>query len=164
MSVTIALRQDGVKRPFRLRLLTRLAIWAGRLLALLKPHRLRRVLVRLSKGVPPAGVEEVREAREAVLAASLSLNGLRACLPRSLSIVMLCRFQGRWPTWSVGVRSMPPFLAHAWVEVGREMIGEKGGYDSFSRLITVPPAEPAPVPPSSSGASGEPAASREETG
>lgn len=139
MSVNIALSRSREKRPVKLRVLTRLAICAARLLALLKPHLLRRVLTRLSKGAEAADVTQTRAARDSVLASSLSLHGLRACLPRSLSTALLCRFQGAWPTWCVGVRSAPPFAAHAWVEVGKEMIGETGGYDSYSRLFTVPP-------------------------
>lgn len=146
MSVTVALSRDRRPRPWKLRLQTRLAICLARILALLKPYVLRRVLARLSKGVAAAGATEVRTARDSVLASSLGLHGLRACLPRSLATALLCRFRGGWPTWCVGVRTAPPFAAHAWVEAGREMIGETGGYESYSRLFTVPPTTPLPTP------------------
>jgi hypothetical protein len=136
MSVTITLQRDRARRPVKLRLQTRLAVCVARLLTFCKPHLLRRILTRLSRGAAAADAAQVQAARDSVLAASLGLHGLRACLPRSLAITVLCRLQGRWPTWCVGVRTAPPFMAHAWVESGREMIGETGGYDSFARLIT----------------------------
>ncbi|MBM7054924.1 MULTISPECIES: lasso peptide biosynthesis B2 protein [Streptomyces] len=139
MSIDVALDRDRTGRPLRLRLLTRLAICAARPLALLKPHLLTRVLTRLSRGAAPASSAQVHAARGSVLAASLSLNGLRSCLPRSVSITLLCRLQGVWPTWCVGVRAAPPFAAHAWVEADGEMIGERGRPESFARLIAVSP-------------------------
>jgi hypothetical protein len=106
MSITVALDRDRTRRPLRLRLLTRLAICTARLLALLRPHLLTRVLTRLSRGAAPASSAQAHAARSSVLAASLSLNGLRSCLPRSVSIALLCRLQGVWPTWCVGVRAV----------------------------------------------------------
>lgn len=151
MSVTIALDRSRPKRPWKLRILTRLAICAARLLVFLKPHTLRRVLIRLSKGAAAADAVQAKEARDSVLASSLSLHGLRACLPRSLSTALLCRFRGVWPTWCVGVRTAPPFAAHAWVEVDEELIGETGGYASYSRLFTVPPVREDSTAPAPSG-------------
>ncbi|MEU1310297.1 lasso peptide biosynthesis B2 protein [Streptomyces cinnamoneus] len=139
MSITVALSKDRVRRPLRVRLLTRLAICVARVLVLLKPHLLKRVLTRIARGAAAADSAQAHAARASVLAASLSLNGLRACLPRSVSIALLCRLQGGWPTWCVGVRGAPPFAAHAWIEVGEELIGEQGRYEGFARLISVPP-------------------------
>lgn len=141
MSITVALDSDRARRPLRLRLLTRLAICAARLLVLLRPHLLTRVLSRLSRNAAAADSAQANAARDSVLAASLSLNGLRSCLPRSVSIALLCRLQGVWPTWCVGVRAAPPFAAHAWVEVDGELIGERGRSDSLARLITVAPTK-----------------------
>lgn len=141
MSIIVALERNRTGRPLRLRLLTRLAICTARLLVLLKPHLLTRVLTRLSRGAAAADSTQAHAARASVLAASLSLNGLRSCLPRSVSIALLCRLQGVWPTWCVGVRAAPPFAAHAWVEAGGELIGERGNPDTFARLITVAPVE-----------------------
>ncbi|MFI2316825.1 lasso peptide biosynthesis B2 protein [Streptomyces sp. CB00072] len=146
MSVTVALNRDHRPRSWKLRLQTRLAICLARTLALFKPYVLRRLLTRLSKGAAPADAAVTTAARDSVLASSLGLHGLRACLPRSLAVAVLCRLRGTWPTWCVGVRTAPPFAAHAWVEAGQEMIGETGGYDSYSRLFTVPPTTPLPPP------------------
>ncbi|MFC8623128.1 lasso peptide biosynthesis B2 protein [Streptomyces anulatus] len=146
MSVTVALNRDHRPRSWKLRLQTRLAICLARILALFKPYVLRRLLTRLSKGAAPADAAVTTAARDSVLASSLGLHGLRACLPRSLAVALLCRLRGTWPTWCVGVRTAPPFAAHAWVEAGQEMIGETGGYDSYSRLFTVPPTTPLPPP------------------
>ncbi|MEU2072372.1 lasso peptide biosynthesis B2 protein [Streptomyces anulatus] len=144
MSVTVALNRDHRPRSWKLRLQTRLAICLARILTLFKPYVLRRLLTRLSKGAVAADAAAVTAARDSVLASSLGLHGLRACLPRSLATALLCRLRGTWPTWCVGVRTAPPFAAHAWVEAGREMIGETGGYDSYARLFTVPPTTPLP--------------------
>ncbi|PVC85053.1 lasso peptide biosynthesis B2 protein [Streptomyces sp. CS131] len=157
MSVTVALNRDHRPRSWKLRLQTRLAICLARILALFKPYVVRRVLVRLSKGAKAADAAEITTARDSVLASSLGLHGLRACLPRSLATALLCRFRGAWPTWCVGVRTAPPFAAHAWVEAGREMIGETGGYDSYSRLFTVPPTTPLPLAENEPATEDEPA-------
>jgi len=142
MSITVALERDRTRRPLRLRLLTRLAICTARLLVLLKPHLQTRVLTRLSRGAAAADSAQAYAARASVLASSLSLAGLRACLPRSVSITLLCRLQGVWPTYCVGVRAAPPFAAHAWIEADGELIGERGRPDSFARLITIAPPKP----------------------
>ncbi|MFJ9692635.1 lasso peptide biosynthesis B2 protein [Kitasatospora sp. NPDC101183] len=142
MSITVALSRERVRRPLKLRLQTRVAICVARPLAMLKPHLLQRVLTRLARGATAADGAQAHAARASVLAASLSLNGLRSCLPRSVSIAVLCRLQGVWPTWCVGVRCAPPFAAHAWIEVGEELIGEPGLHGAFARLISVGPAAP----------------------
>lgn len=141
MSLTVALSRDRTPRSLKLRFQTRIAIAAARALTLLKPHLLKAALTRLSRGAAPATPEQAHAARRSVLAGSLPLNGLRSCLPRSVSIALLCRIQGTWPTWTVGVRGAPPFGAHAWIEVGEELIGEIGEYEGYRRLISVPPQQ-----------------------
>ncbi len=72
-------------------------------------------------------------------AASLRCAGPMGCLPRSLGTALLCRLRGTWPTWCTGVRVVPPFAAHAWVEVDGRPVHEGVPDDYFSRLITVAP-------------------------
>ncbi|MEU9031356.1 lasso peptide biosynthesis B2 protein [Streptomyces sp. NPDC048383] len=140
MSLTTALPRDrGARLPLRRRLWIRTLVGAARLLVLLAPHRLRRALTFLSRGAAPATAAQALRARGAVLEASLAMNGMRSCLPRSVAVALLCRSRGVWPTWCVGVRAAPPFTAHAWVEAEGGLVGEKGRYESWSRLITVGP-------------------------
>jgi hypothetical protein len=142
MSLTTALPRDrGARLPLRRRLWIRTLVGAARVLVRLKPHRLRRVLGYLSRGAAPATAAEAGRAREEVLDTSLAMNGLMSCLPRSVSVALLCRSRGVWPTWCVGVRTAPPFTAHAWVEAEGELVGEPGRHDSWARLITVGPRQ-----------------------
>ncbi|GGM56334.1 hypothetical protein GCM10012275_29290 [Longimycelium tulufanense] len=133
----------ALNRPGGLRLGTRLrartAVTAAKLLALLPPRRIRTVLHLLRRGARPATAAETQRARDAAEAVSLSCAGPRGCLPRSLATTLLCRWSGYWPTWCVGVRIVPPFGAHAWVEADGELVGEQVPATYFSRLITVPP-------------------------
>ncbi|MGA5816294.1 lasso peptide biosynthesis B2 protein [Kitasatospora sp. NPDC094028] len=141
MSLTIHLSRNRRRRSLGLRLRTRVAIAVARPLVFLPPHRLRRVLAVLSRGARPATIGQATVARESVLASSLGLNGLRACLPRSVAVALLCRTGGVWPTWCVGTRVVPPFAAHAWVEAEGQLVGEPGVYGSYARLITVAPGQ-----------------------
>ncbi|GAB3487272.1 lasso peptide biosynthesis B2 protein [Amycolatopsis cihanbeyliensis] len=129
--------------PFRRRVAARAAVAVARALATLPPQRVRRVLVVLRRGARQATHREARSARDAVLAVSLTCLGPQGCLPRSLAVTVLCRMRGSWPTWCVGVRAMPPFGAHAWVEAGGEPVDENVPADYFRRLIAVEPAGPA---------------------
>lgn len=67
------------------------------------------------------------------------MRALRACLPRSLAIVLLCRFRGAWPTWCAGVRRAAPFSAHAWAEVDGCSVGELNVAEAFVPLVKVAP-------------------------
>jgi hypothetical protein len=73
-----------------------------------------------------------------VVAVSLACSAREGCLARSLATVLLCRLQGRWPTWCVGARRLPPFAAHAWVEAEGVMVGEDYPPDYFRTLFSVP--------------------------
>ncbi|MER6713636.1 lasso peptide biosynthesis B2 protein [Streptomyces sp. NPDC006129] len=126
--------------PLR-RLEVRLVVAVARLLATRRPRRVRTVLERLSRGARPATVEETRAARDAVVAVSLACAGREGCLPRSLATALLCRLRGRWPTWCVGARRLPPFGAHAWVEAEGVPVGEEYPPGYFRPLFTVACAE-----------------------
>ncbi|MGP3966828.1 lasso peptide biosynthesis B2 protein [Streptomyces sp. 6N223] len=132
-------RPAGV--PFSHRLAALLVLPPAFALARLPPHRLRRVLLTLRRGASPAGAAQAQAARDAVCAVSLRCASPRGCLPRSLAAALMCRLWGTWPTWCTGVRALPPFAAHAWIEADGHLVGEGDvPHDYFRRLITVAPA------------------------
>jgi hypothetical protein len=124
--------------PLRRRILTHLAVGAARLLAAQSPRRIRRVLGWLRRGAQPATFEQAKAARDTVVSVSLTCAGREGCLPRSLATILLCRLRGRWPIWCVGVRRMPPFGAHAWVEADGVPVDEDYPPDYFRKFFTVP--------------------------
>jgi Transglutaminase-like superfamily len=125
--------------PLPRRVLVRVVVAAARLLATQSPRRIRRVLGFLRRGAKPATVEQVQAARDAVTAVSLTCAAREGCVPRSLATILLCRLRGRWASWSVGARRIPPFGAHAWVEVGGVPVGEdEYPPDYFRAFFTVP--------------------------
>jgi hypothetical protein len=125
--------------PLPRRVLVRVAVGAARLLATQSPRRIRRVLGFLRRGAEPATFDQVRAARDAVTAVSLTCAAREGCVPRSLATILLCRLRGRWASWSVGARRIPPFGAHAWVEVGGIPVGEdEYPPDYFRKFFTVP--------------------------
>jgi Transglutaminase-like superfamily len=124
--------------PLPRRIVTYLAVGAARLLATQSPRRIRMVLGWLRRGAKPATVEQAKAARDAVVAVSLACAAREGCVCRSLATVLLCRLRGRWVTWCVGARRVPPFAAHAWVEADGVMVGEDYPADYFRTLFTVP--------------------------
>jgi hypothetical protein len=138
MSVPEAILYQPRSVPFRRRLVARAAVGAARLLATRSPARIRAVLCWLRRGARPATVEQARRARDTVVAVSLTCAAREGCVARSLATVLLCRLHGQWPSWCVGVRRVPPFAAHAWVEAGGVPVGEDYPPDYFRTLLTVP--------------------------
>jgi Transglutaminase-like superfamily len=120
------------------RIAARLAVAAARLLATRSPRRIKAVLGCLRRGARPASYAEAKAARDAVVNVSLACAGREGCLPRSLATVLLCRLHGRWTTWAVGVRRIPPFGAHAWVEADGLPVDEAYPPDYYRTLFTVP--------------------------
>ncbi|SEM64669.1 lasso peptide biosynthesis B2 protein [Streptacidiphilus jiangxiensis] len=125
---TLALR----RRPLPL-----LAVGAARVLARVKPARLRRILEFARRGARPATVEQAAAAREQIVAVSLRCAG-NNCLQRSVAAALLCRLRGTWPTWCTGVRTHP-FAAHAWIQVDGEPVGEPHPAGFFQPLLAVAP-------------------------
>ncbi|MFG1671383.1 lasso peptide biosynthesis B2 protein [Streptomyces sp. Y7] len=130
-------RPTGV--PLRRRLAARLVLLPAVVLALLPPRRLRAVLGVLRRGAAPAGTAQAQRARDAMCAVSLRCTGPKGCLPRSLGAALLCRLLGTWPTWCAGVRVVPPFTAHAWIEAEGRPVGEDVPDGYFARLVAVEP-------------------------
>lgn len=119
------------------RMTVRAAVVTAFGLAKLRPGRLRAVLERVAAGAEPADPALAEEAFHAVVDASRRCAGWRGCLPRSVAVALLCRGRGTWPEWCAGVRSTPPFAAHAWVESGGRLIAEPGEPSAYSALIRV---------------------------
>jgi hypothetical protein len=127
----------GARLTPRARAAATLAVLLARLASRLPPRHLRRVLARVSRSARPATYGEALAAREAVTSVSLACRALEGCLLRSLATALLCRLRGTWPAWRVGVRTVPPFGAHAWVEADGEMVGELYPPGYFSTLLSV---------------------------
>lgn len=136
MSVLVTLERQR-QLPVRHRVLALLAVGAARLLATLRPRRLRRVLELARRGARPATRQQAEAARRAVVAVSLRCAG-RGCLQRSIAATLYCRAHGTWPTWCTGVRTNP-FAAHAWIQVDGQPIGEPYPAGHYRILLTIPP-------------------------
>jgi hypothetical protein len=119
---------------------TRVAVGIGRVLARRKPKQIKAVLEKLQTGARPATAAEARHARDSVLTVSPRCSGDRACLPRSIASMVLCRLRGVSPVWCVGVLVAPPFIAHAWIEAEGKSIGETLDLSHYRRMIAVGPA------------------------
>jgi hypothetical protein len=138
MSVPETIFYDPHTVPWRRRIVTQLAVVLAHLLATQPPVRIRRILRLLRRRAQPATFQEAKAARDAVVAVSLACAGREGCLPRSLATILLCRVRGQWPTWCVGARRLPPFGAHAWVEVDGLPVDEDYPPDYFRKFFTVP--------------------------
>ncbi|MFJ8106844.1 lasso peptide biosynthesis B2 protein [Streptomyces sp. NPDC096132] len=130
-------RPTGVPLPRRLT--ARLVLLPALAVALLPPRRIRSVLGVLRRGARPATAAQAQNARDAMCAVSLRCAGPKGCLPRSLGAALLCRLGGTWPTWCTGVRVVPPFAAHAWIEAEGDPVGEGLPEGYFARLVAVGP-------------------------
>ncbi|MFI1701856.1 lasso peptide biosynthesis B2 protein [Streptomyces bobili] len=129
--------------PLARRLAACLVLVPAVALAMLPPRRIRTVLGILRRGAVPASTAQAQDARDAMCAASLHCAGPKGCLPRSLGAALLCRLHGTWPTWCAGVRVVPPFTAHAWIEADGGPVGEGVPEGYFARLVAVaPPSRP----------------------
>ena len=132
---TVGHRPGAVPLPARL--LAYAVIGVARVLATRSPARIRAVLGVVRHGARPATYEQAKAARDTVVAVSLTCAAREGCLPRSLATALLCRLHGSWPAWSVGVRRLPPFAAHAWVEAEGSMVDEDYPPDYFRPLMQV---------------------------
>ncbi|MFF1377798.1 lasso peptide biosynthesis B2 protein [Streptomyces sp. NPDC058308] len=130
-------RPSGV--PFGRRMAARVVLLPAVALSLLPPRRIRALLDVARRGARPATAAQAKDARDAMCAVSLRCAGPKGCLPRSLGAALLCRLGGSWPTWCTGVRVVPPFTAHAWIEADGRPVDEGVPDDYFTRLIAVAP-------------------------
>lgn len=116
-------------------------ILVSRMISRLSPGAIARVLAFLSRGSAPATAEIAERAYTDVTKSSIGMAGPYSCLPRSISVALLCRMRGYWPRWCVGARMHPPFAAHAWVESpeGRA-VGEMENREIYQVLLSVGPS------------------------
>nr|BAL72549.1 lariatin biosynthetic protein [Rhodococcus jostii] len=119
----------------RLRLASALSL--GKALSHLPPGLLRRSMTAFAAKARPASYREAEAAVVSITQYSKASAGPGSCLQRSISVCILMRLDGRWPTWCVGVPSKPPFRAHAWIEAGGQIVAELGDMNSYSRLMTI---------------------------
>jgi hypothetical protein len=85
----------------------------------------------------PAGSEDLEEVRRLGSAVSRTLAllpGDTRCLARSLVLTRLLARRGIPARLVIGARTMPEFLAHAWVEYGGQPVLSPGD-GSFGRLV-----------------------------
>lgn len=134
MSVPVSLEM-GDRLPWYRQAGPRFAVGIARLLAMLPPARLQRVLQALSVGARPGTYDQALRARRAAVGVSARCAGL-GCLQRSVAVVIMCRMRGRWPDWCTGFRTQP-FAAHAWVEVDGMPVDEPGDLGPFKTVLAV---------------------------
>jgi hypothetical protein len=132
---TPVLPESGQRLPVRQQFGPRCAVGVARLLAMLPPARLQRVLRWLSRGASPVGYADALRARQSAVAVSTRCAGL-GCLQRSVATVLLCRARGGWADWCTGFR-VAPFAAHAWVEAGGQPVGEPFDMSTFRTVLAV---------------------------
>jgi hypothetical protein len=133
--------RPSAKLAWRRRAAAMAAVMVAKVVSFLPPHSLKRLLDRLAQSARPANYDEAAAAREAVNAVSLACRAREGCLPRSIATAVLCRMRGAWPSWRTGVRRLPPFEAHAWVEADGRMVAEPYPPDYFVPLIVVSPGQ-----------------------
>ncbi len=141
MSMPMSLHRRERGLPLRRRVLALAAVGAAQLIARQPPGRIHSVLAWARRGATRADYHQALAAREAVTAVSLMCRGPRGCVPRSVATALVCRASGAWPTWCVGVRTVAPFGAHAWVEADGTIVGESVPANYFRPLLTVGPPD-----------------------
>lgn len=132
--MSYVLPQAGIRVGLPKRALIRAAVHAADYLQKRDPASLRQLLERIASEARPATFEETERVKDEVLSASPECRGSDACLTRSITIALLCRLRGRWPSWCVGVLMTPPFTAHAWVEAEARVVEDVlrvGDYRTF---------------------------------
>lgn len=134
MTIPLAPENTVDLRPVE-QLRARTAVAIARLLIILPPARLARLLTRVCRRSRPATYDEALAARTAACSVSIRCAGL-GCLQRSVATVLICRMRGASPDWCTGFRTQP-FAAHAWVEVDGQAVGEPDGIRNFLTMIAV---------------------------
>lgn len=114
-----------------------LSVTSARMLARLSPRALETIMRFVSRGSMAATFCVATKAHADVIDSSIGMAGPHSCLPRSISVALLCRIRGYWPRWCVGVRTHPPFAAHAWIEAEERMIGEFTSPGAYQTMISI---------------------------
>lgn len=102
------------------------------------PRFVQRFLRLLGKGARRPEFADLLRYRRAVVGVSRYCAG-EGCLPRSVATLILARSYGHTGTWKTGLRQ-DPFLAHAWVELDGQMVGEPDSVRLLRTVLTVQPS------------------------
>lgn len=102
------------------------------------PRFLRAFLRLLTRGARRPDPETLLRWRQAVVTVSSRCAG-EGCLQRSVATMVLARSYGYVATWKTGLRQAP-FLAHAWIELDGQPIGEPETVRHFHTTMSVVPA------------------------
>ncbi|WP_070574212.1 MULTISPECIES: lasso peptide biosynthesis B2 protein [unclassified Brevibacterium] len=135
--MSYVLPRQVVPVRFPRRVLIQLTVRVASIIQRRDSARLRELLTTIACRARPAAYEETNAIKEQVLTASPECRGNDACLTRSITIALLCRLRGRWPSWCVGVSLTPPFTAHAWVEAEDRVVEDillVGDYRTFYKV------------------------------
>jgi Transglutaminase-like superfamily len=89
--------------------------------------RARACVLRTTRKEREAPPETVKRVADAVDIASVFYYKRVMCLHRSFAAVRLMRKSGVKADLIIGSRPLP-FLSHAWVEVGNQIVNDKPGY------------------------------------
>lgn len=136
--MTIPLFPEAQQRPRGKGLLVaRIASTLALGISLIPPRTIARILTLLSNGTVPATQKQALEARLAACAVSVRSAG-NGCLQRSIAVFLLCRMSGTTPDWCTGFLNRP-FLAHAWVEVDGEPVGETAEIADYTTILAIRP-------------------------
>lgn len=121
----------------KLRVLARPATLLARVLVMLPPITLHRVLTLVTIGTGRPEGRKVLEWRNAVNTVSKRCAG-HGCLQRSVAVMLLAAAHRKSPEWCTGFRT-DPFTAHAWVELDGQPIGEAAAISGYKRVMTIRP-------------------------
>lgn len=106
-------------------------------ISLLPPTLIIHVLKLVAKGSASSTRKDAMESRLAACAVSVRSAG-NGCLQRSIAVFLLCRMSGTTPDWCTGFLNRP-FIAHAWVEVDGEPVGEVDEIADYTTILALRP-------------------------
>lgn len=116
--------------------------WGARIAAMvayfivkLKPALLMHILRLFVVKQGRADYKEVERIRTSVNSVSSRCAG-NGCLQRSVAVMIISWFRRIPLTWKSGFR-VSPFIAHAWVEVNGQPVGENMDLSNFSVSLVV---------------------------
>lgn len=109
----------------------------ARIAALTSPLRIKTFVESIQGKFPQAGYDQALQWRNAVNSVSPRCAG-NGCLQRSIAVVLMAATAGRSVQWKAGFRT-EPFLAHAWVEVNGEPVGEPEEVKNYRTTIASRP-------------------------
>lgn len=137
MITTTQSNNPKINPSFGTAIKARTAVFLGLLLSQLSPHYIEILLKWISKEKRPVDYRQAVHAFHHARAVSIGCWSDRACLRRSLAVFLLVRMDGGYVSWCVGIRTQPPFMAHAWVEAEGIGVEERLEPKYFKVLVKV---------------------------